>query len=241
MARRYKHIAEYEAVILRMKSEGKTRREIGEAVGFSKEQVKGLIKRCNRKQEKLADGMVIHQKADRLRKITKSQKKPKQQNCGIATASRNFKESTHFAARILLLMAIDHPIFYTYPHFLSVSKRKSRISSFSISSCLILTSFRARTCLCRKDRHTRMGSSARRENPGISEVYFCITRRTVLGFLRISYFSSHICNSAIAIGACGYNLLSVVRRKKYRNYSEHLHRYPNLLNRDFYADCPNQK
>lgn len=38
-----------------------------------------------------------------------------------------------------------------------------------------------------------------------------------------------------------YNLLSVVRRKKYRNYGEYLHRYPNLLNRDFKAYKPNQK
>ena len=38
-----------------------------------------------------------------------------------------------------------------------------------------------------------------------------------------------------------YNLLSVVRRKRYRNYGEHIHRYPNLLNRDFNADRPNQK
>ena len=38
-----------------------------------------------------------------------------------------------------------------------------------------------------------------------------------------------------------YNLLSVIRRKKYRNYGDHLHRYPNLLNRDFNADRPNQK
>lgn len=38
-----------------------------------------------------------------------------------------------------------------------------------------------------------------------------------------------------------YNLLSVVRRKKYRNYGEYLHRYPNLLNRDFKAKRPNQK
>ena len=38
-----------------------------------------------------------------------------------------------------------------------------------------------------------------------------------------------------------YNLLSVVRRKKYRNYGEYLHRYPNLLNRDFKAEKPNQK
>ena len=38
-----------------------------------------------------------------------------------------------------------------------------------------------------------------------------------------------------------YNLLSVVRRKKYRNYGERLHKYPNLLNRDFKAERPNQK
>jgi putative transposase len=38
-----------------------------------------------------------------------------------------------------------------------------------------------------------------------------------------------------------YNLLSVVRRKKYCHYGETLHRYPNLLNRDFHAERPNQK
>ena len=38
-----------------------------------------------------------------------------------------------------------------------------------------------------------------------------------------------------------YNLLSVVRRKKYRNYGDYLHKYPNLLNRDFTTERPNQK
>ena len=38
-----------------------------------------------------------------------------------------------------------------------------------------------------------------------------------------------------------YNLLSAVRRKRYQNYGDVLHRYPNLLNRDFHADRPNQK
>ena len=38
-----------------------------------------------------------------------------------------------------------------------------------------------------------------------------------------------------------YDLLSVIRRKKYRNYGELIHRYPNLLNRDFHADRPNHK
>ena len=38
-----------------------------------------------------------------------------------------------------------------------------------------------------------------------------------------------------------YNLLSVVRRKKYRNYGKYLHRYPNLLSRNFKTERPNQK
>ena len=38
-----------------------------------------------------------------------------------------------------------------------------------------------------------------------------------------------------------YGLLSGVRRKKYRKCGEYLHRYPNLLNRDFSATRPNQK
>ncbi len=38
-----------------------------------------------------------------------------------------------------------------------------------------------------------------------------------------------------------YNLLSEVRRKKYHNYGNVLHKYDNLLDRKFNADRPNQK
>ncbi len=38
-----------------------------------------------------------------------------------------------------------------------------------------------------------------------------------------------------------YNLLSVVRRRKYHCHSQCLHRYENLLNRNFKAERPNQK
>lgn len=38
-----------------------------------------------------------------------------------------------------------------------------------------------------------------------------------------------------------YSLLSVIRRRRYVKYGETLHRYPNLLNRNFVADRPNQK
>lgn len=62
MPRSYRHIAEYEDEILRMKDEGKTRREIGEALGFSKKQLHNFITRYNQKQKKLAAGIVIHRK-----------------------------------------------------------------------------------------------------------------------------------------------------------------------------------
>ena len=38
-----------------------------------------------------------------------------------------------------------------------------------------------------------------------------------------------------------YNLLSVVRRKRFTYCSQYLHRYPNILNREFTAERPNQK
>jgi len=38
-----------------------------------------------------------------------------------------------------------------------------------------------------------------------------------------------------------YNLLSVIRRRRYYKYTEHLHRYENLWKQDFRADRPNQK
>ena len=38
-----------------------------------------------------------------------------------------------------------------------------------------------------------------------------------------------------------YNLLSTVRRRKYCRYGQALHRYPNIMNRDFKTDKPNHK
>ena len=50
------------------------------------------------------------------------------------------------------------------------------------------------------------------------------------------------CNSKTVLRVMQkYNLLSVVRRKKFQYCSQHLHRYPNLLDRDFSAERPNQK
>ena len=62
MARSYRHINEYEETILRMKAEGKTQQEIGEQLGFTREQIHDFIKRYNKKQRKLEAGIKINPK-----------------------------------------------------------------------------------------------------------------------------------------------------------------------------------
>lgn len=62
MARSYRHISEYEKEILELKEEGFTQREIGEKLGFTRDQVHDFIKRYNRKKRKLESGIVIKPK-----------------------------------------------------------------------------------------------------------------------------------------------------------------------------------
>ena len=62
MPRSYRNISQYEKEILELKQAGKTKREIAERLGFTKEQVKNFITRYNRNQRKLAAGIVIRKK-----------------------------------------------------------------------------------------------------------------------------------------------------------------------------------
>jgi transposase len=62
MARKYTHIKKIEAEILEMKSQGKTKREIAEHFGLSKEQVKNLINRHNRAERKKEAGILPRRK-----------------------------------------------------------------------------------------------------------------------------------------------------------------------------------
>ena len=57
MPRSYRHIKEYESEILKLKEQGHTQREIAEKFGFSKEQIKGLLKRKRKRDEKQAYGI----------------------------------------------------------------------------------------------------------------------------------------------------------------------------------------
>lgn len=62
MPRSYKHIKEYETEILKLREEGYTQKQIGEKLGFTKEQIKAFVKRYNKNQRKLAAGIVIRPK-----------------------------------------------------------------------------------------------------------------------------------------------------------------------------------
>ena len=62
MPRGYRHMKEYEKEIIELRAQGKTRREISEKLGVSIKQIEGFITRYNRRQEKLAAGIVIRKK-----------------------------------------------------------------------------------------------------------------------------------------------------------------------------------
>lgn len=62
MAREYRNIKMYENEILELKSEGLTLREIGERLGFTREQVHNFITRHNRNKRKLEAGMALKKK-----------------------------------------------------------------------------------------------------------------------------------------------------------------------------------
>ena len=67
MPREYRHIRQYEKEILELIEKGLTKREIGEKLGFSKEQIKGVLKRNRRNKEKLTCGIVPKNVEDQLR------------------------------------------------------------------------------------------------------------------------------------------------------------------------------
>ena len=54
----------------------------------------------------------------------------------IVSAAGYLKETTHNGYRIFVLVPADHCVFYPWPHFLPVERRKSHSSSFSIFNCL---------------------------------------------------------------------------------------------------------
>lgn len=62
MSREYRHISQYEKEILELKGKGNSHQEIADKLGFEKKHIKEFFHRYNRKQRKLANGIVIKPK-----------------------------------------------------------------------------------------------------------------------------------------------------------------------------------
>lgn len=62
MARQYGNIQAHEKEIEEMLGQGMTQREIGKALGFSKEQISGFVKRLHAKERKVAAGEALRKK-----------------------------------------------------------------------------------------------------------------------------------------------------------------------------------
>lgn len=58
MSRRYTKVEILSEEVFRRKAAGETNREIGESYGLTKEQVKNLVRRQNRKQRLIAKGYI---------------------------------------------------------------------------------------------------------------------------------------------------------------------------------------
>ena len=62
MVRSYRHIQQYEKEINELKEKGLTHKDIAQRLGFTKEQVKGFIKRQHKKKRKIAEGIALRKK-----------------------------------------------------------------------------------------------------------------------------------------------------------------------------------
>ena len=62
MPREYRHIEQYEREISELQEQGLTQRQIGERLGFRREQIKEFIRRKREKNRKIAVGIAIKKK-----------------------------------------------------------------------------------------------------------------------------------------------------------------------------------
>lgn len=62
MQNKYRHIMQYEKEIFELREKGYTNKEVGEKLGFTREQIRGLIKRHNKKQRQIEAGIIPKKK-----------------------------------------------------------------------------------------------------------------------------------------------------------------------------------
>ena len=76
MPREYRHIEQYKKEISELQEQGLTQRQIGERLGFRREQIKEFIRRKREKDRKIAAGIAIKTKGrpDKDRVVTEEDK-----------------------------------------------------------------------------------------------------------------------------------------------------------------------
>ena len=76
MAKQYRRIEPYKETILKLKEEGLSHREVGEKLGFSKEQIKKFLKRLRKKEQRIAAGIALKKRGRPAKdtKVTESDK-----------------------------------------------------------------------------------------------------------------------------------------------------------------------
>ncbi len=62
MSKKYQNIKQYENMILELKSQGSTHREIGEKLGLRYIQVKKCVERYNKRQRMIKAGKELHKR-----------------------------------------------------------------------------------------------------------------------------------------------------------------------------------
>ena len=62
MPREYRHIEQYEKEIMELLGQGLTQRQVGERLGFRREQIKEFVRRKREKERKIAAGISIKKK-----------------------------------------------------------------------------------------------------------------------------------------------------------------------------------
>jgi transposase len=62
MSKKHTHVKHLEPYVFEMKATGKTNAEIAKFFGLTKIQIKGLVKRHNRRNRRIADGKIVHRK-----------------------------------------------------------------------------------------------------------------------------------------------------------------------------------
>ena len=229
--RNYTHVQALLPEIKAMLAEGKTQREVAEHYGFQDKQVvKRLLERERRKERKLEAGILPRPKGRRgkmpdqetlwqSRRMKSSACRWRTNCCGIFCDPQ---EGSEAEGKISHHISPQRGIFGV-----------RHVHVFNTRSSVLL-------CLCPPSGQAEKDAALAEVIAQQRERSFCTYgyRRMWLWLKSRIFFAIPNC----AAGHEKYDLLSEIRRRrKWQQMGQQVHRYKNLLNREFHANQPNSK